>query len=135
MSLVRRLLRQPDAIVTRGSTAENRDNLPSGFLRSVQARFGRSLLGRQELLGELIDEIEGALWSRALIEECREEGAAGCPAKRVVKPVTSSFSGSGARLARAWLSCHRNVLMSSPASGSQTSRLRGRGRVVRSFMA
>jgi len=75
VALLRRLLAQQDAVVTRGRTADNRDHLAAGFLRSVQARFGRSLLARQELDGELIEEIDGALWSRALLETCREEGA------------------------------------------------------------
>jgi phage terminase large subunit-like protein len=73
--LLRRLLTQPDVAVTRGRTGENGDHLAHGFLRSVQVRFGRSLLARQELDGELIEEIEGALWSRALLETCREESA------------------------------------------------------------
>jgi phage terminase large subunit-like protein len=92
--LVRRLLGQGDAIVTRGTTAENRDNLPTGFFRSVQARFGRSLLGRQELYGELIEEIEGALWRRSLLEDCREETAA-VPARRVVIGVDPPASSDG----------------------------------------
>jgi phage terminase large subunit-like protein len=71
--LVKRLLGQADTLVTRGRTKDNADNLPPGFLRSVRAEFGRSLLARQELDGELIDDIEGALWSRALLEQCRED--------------------------------------------------------------
>jgi len=73
VTLVKRLLAQPGALVTRGTTADNRDNLPPGFFRQVRTQFGRSLLARQELDGELIEEIEGALWSRALLEQCREE--------------------------------------------------------------
>jgi phage terminase large subunit-like protein len=75
VSLLRRLLAQEDVAVTRGKTEDNADNLASGFFRSVRVRFGRSLLARQELDGELIEEIEGALWSRAMIEACREHGA------------------------------------------------------------
>ncbi|MBO9516385.1 MAG: DNA-packaging protein, partial [Variovorax sp.] len=92
--LVRRLLGQGDAIVTRGTTVENKDNLPSGFLRSVRVQFGRSLLGRQELEGELIDEIEGALWQRELLEDCRED-AASAPARRVVIGVDPPASSDG----------------------------------------
>lgn len=94
VALVKRLLGQADAVVTRGRTAENLDNLPPGFLRSVEARFGRSLLGRQELDGELIEEIDGALWTRALIEECREE-AASADAVRVVVGVDPPASAEG----------------------------------------
>ena len=94
VSLVKRLLGQPDAVVTRGRTEDNRDNLAPGFLRTMQARFGRSLLGRQELDGELIEEIEGALWSRALLEDCREDMATS-PARRVVIGVDPPASAEG----------------------------------------
>jgi phage terminase large subunit-like protein len=73
--LLRRLLKQPDVVVTRGRSEDNRDNLATSFYRSTLVRFGRSLLARQELGGELIEEVEGALWSRALLEANREEGA------------------------------------------------------------
>ncbi|MBO9518040.1 MAG: DNA-packaging protein [Porphyrobacter sp.] len=92
--LLKRILRQPELIVTRGTTADNRDNLPPGFVRSVRAQFGRSLLGRQELDGELIEEIEGALWSRALLEDCRE-GEASSPPQRVVIGVDPPASAQG----------------------------------------
>jgi phage terminase large subunit-like protein len=92
--LVKRLLAQPDAAVTRGTTQDNSDNLPAGFFRSVRAQFGRSLLARQELHGELIEEIEGALWSRALLEDCREEEASS-PAVRVVIGVDPPASSAG----------------------------------------
>jgi phage terminase large subunit-like protein len=92
--LLKRLLGQREVIVTRGTTEENKDNLPPGFLRSVRAQFGRSLLGRQELDGELIEEIEGALWSRAVLEACREESA-GAPPQRVVIGVDPPASSNG----------------------------------------
>jgi phage terminase large subunit-like protein len=92
--LVKRLLGQSDAAVTRGTTADNKDHLPPGFFRSVRARFGRSLLGRQELYGELLEEIDGALWSRALLEDCREE-AATSPPRRVVIGVDPPASAAG----------------------------------------
>ncbi|MBO0749120.1 MAG: DNA-packaging protein, partial [Porphyrobacter sp.] len=57
--LLRRLLKQPNVAVTRGKTEDNRDNLATGFYSSVKVRFGRSLLARQELDGELIEEIDG----------------------------------------------------------------------------
>jgi phage terminase large subunit-like protein len=92
--LMRRLLAQPEVVVSRGKTADNKDNLPSGFVRQITVEFGRSLLGRQELEGELIEEIEGALWSRELLESCREEGAS-VPDKRVVIGVDPPASAEG----------------------------------------
>jgi phage terminase large subunit-like protein len=92
--LLRRLLAQDDVAVTRGTTADNQDHLAHGFFRSVTARFGRSLLARQELDGELIEEIEGALWSRALLEAGREEGAH-ADSTRVVIGVDPPASAEG----------------------------------------
>lgn len=94
VALLRQLLGQAETVVTRGRTTDNEDNLPPGFLRSVRVRFGRSLLARQELDGELIDEIEGALWSRALLERCREDRAS-APDVRVVIGVDPPASSDG----------------------------------------
>lgn len=66
---------EDDVAVTRGSTFENKANLPARFLRTMRQTYGHSLLGRQELDGELLEDIEGALWTRALIEQCREAEA------------------------------------------------------------
>lgn len=73
--LLKALLKQGDVSVTRGTTKDNADNLPGGFFRSVQVRFGRSRLARQELDGELVADIKGALWSRELLERCREDAS------------------------------------------------------------
>ena len=62
-------------VVTRGRSADNADNLPPRFLRDVRRALGRSQLARQELDGELVQDREGALWTRALLEQCRERGA------------------------------------------------------------
>jgi len=94
--LVTRLMAEPeeDIVITRGSTEENRDNLPARFMNDIRRSFGRSLLGRQELDGELIADIEGALWTRALLETCREDTA---PPEltRVVVAVAPPASASG----------------------------------------
>ena len=72
--LLRRLLAQDGIAVARGSTEENADNLPPAFIRDVRQTFGKSRLGRQELDGELIEDIPGALWTRELIERSRQGG-------------------------------------------------------------
>ena len=69
--LLRALLKRDDIKVTRGGTADNRLNLPASYLTSIEAQYGKSQLGRQELYGELIDDAEGALGTRTLIESCR----------------------------------------------------------------
>lgn len=82
--LLQRLLASEGVRVTRGSTYENKANLPPAFLRSVRREYGQSLLGRQELDGEMIADLPGALWTRALLEACREPSAASAPVRTVV---------------------------------------------------
>lgn len=60
-----------DVVVSRGSTYENAANLPEAFLRAMRERYEGTRLGRQELLGEVLTDVPGALWTRALIEAGR----------------------------------------------------------------
>ena len=71
--LVRRLIATDDGTVhmTRGSTFDNRANLASAFLDEVVSRYEGTRLGRQELYAEVLDDVEGALWNRDLLEENR----------------------------------------------------------------
>ncbi len=89
------LLAEPDVVVTRGRTADNRANLPDGFVAGLERRFGGSATGRQELDGELLDNLEGALWTRALIERQRTGPVAPPPAGlvRVVVGVDPPAAG------------------------------------------
>ena len=67
--LIKGLLADPAVLVTRMRTAENADNLATGFLEAVASRYAGTVLGRQELDGELIEDREDALWTRRTIEE------------------------------------------------------------------
>lgn len=73
--LMQRLLDEaaadPLVMLTRGTTWDNADNLPDRFVEVMRDQFGQSALGRQELEGEMLADLEGALWSRALLEGCR----------------------------------------------------------------
>lgn len=69
--LVRGLLERGDVVVTRGRTADNAAHLADGFIAAMERSYGGTRLGRQELDGELIEEVEGALWNRDLLERCR----------------------------------------------------------------
>jgi phage terminase large subunit-like protein len=91
--LVRRLLAEPGFVLTRGTTADNRANLPPAFLGAMERIYAGTRLGRQELAGELLDDVEGALWSRDLIECCRAETAP--TLSRVVIGVDPPASATG----------------------------------------
>lgn len=68
--LLRRVLDLPRCAATHGRTAEN-PHLPGDFRSAVEAMFGGTRLGRQELEGMLLEEFEGALWTRELLEKAR----------------------------------------------------------------
>ena len=68
--LLRKLMAQPWTVVTRGRSMDN-DNLSPRFLEQMVATYGGSRLGRQELDGELMEDVEGSLWPHWLIETCR----------------------------------------------------------------
>jgi phage terminase large subunit-like protein len=65
------LIAEPGVQLTRGNTRDNAANLPRGFVARLERRFGGTVTGRQELAGEIVDDVEGALWTRALIEQAR----------------------------------------------------------------
>jgi phage terminase large subunit-like protein len=83
--LVRRILAnaQGDVVVTQGRSADNAGHLPGDFLAAMDAHYRGTRLGRQELDGELIADVDGALWSRDLIERQRVVAMPGA-ARRVV---------------------------------------------------
>ena len=68
---LKRLLADATTAVTRTRTADNRAHLASSFWSDVQARYGGTRLGRQELDGELIEDDPDALFRRELIEQGR----------------------------------------------------------------
>jgi phage terminase large subunit-like protein len=73
--LIKRLLADPEVAVSRAATSANRFHLAADFIRSVTQSYGGTRLGRQELDGELVEESADALWTRAMIEACREREA------------------------------------------------------------
>jgi phage terminase large subunit-like protein len=57
-------------VLTKGRMQDNENNLPKSFLKSVTAHYAGTRLGRQELDGEFLEDVAGALWSRELLERC-----------------------------------------------------------------
>jgi phage terminase large subunit-like protein len=58
-------------VVTSGSTYDNAGNLAAPTIAELHRRYSGTRLGRQELLGELIREIQGAMWKLDWIERNR----------------------------------------------------------------
>jgi predicted phage terminase large subunit-like protein len=66
-ALLRRLLADPSTVVTRASTRDN-PSLPEDRRAALYARYAGTRLGRQELDAEIIDDADGALWTRKMID-------------------------------------------------------------------
>ena len=71
VALLRGLVGAEGVVISRGRTQDNLLHLPEAFVTAMVADYGGTRLGRQELDGELIEDLEGALWTRAMIEGCR----------------------------------------------------------------
>jgi len=68
---IRKLSQNRHTIVTRGSTKENKANLSPIFMQQIFDEYGGTSLGRQELDGELLDEMPGAIFTRQSIDDNR----------------------------------------------------------------
>jgi len=78
--------RRGEVALATGRTTDNDAVLPGEFFAAMIAQYAATGFGRQELDGELVAEAEGALWSRALLERCRE-GVPECLRVRTVVAV------------------------------------------------
>jgi phage terminase large subunit-like protein len=71
LPLIKELLKDGMCRVVRGSTYDNLHNLAPTFRRAVVAKYEGTTLGRQELNAEVLDDLPGALLTRALIDAAR----------------------------------------------------------------
>jgi len=69
--LMRELVADDRIVKSYGTTLENLDNLAPNFREQILSSYEGTTLGRQEIYGELLDEVEGALWTHDLIESTR----------------------------------------------------------------
>ncbi|AKM11515.1 DNA-packaging protein [Croceicoccus naphthovorans] len=81
-------------VIVRGQSKDNASNLPTRFLHDMERDYGGTALGRQELDGELLLDVDGALWTRSLIERCRAKDEGG-DLSRVVVGVDPPASARG----------------------------------------
>jgi phage terminase large subunit-like protein len=58
------------SVTTTGRTSDN-INLDEKFIEVMSATYGGTRIGAQELDGVLLQDVEGALWTRELIKRCR----------------------------------------------------------------
>ncbi|MEP2717630.1 terminase family protein [Pseudophaeobacter sp.] len=94
VEVLRQILEAPSTVQTHAATEANRANLATSFLTEVRARYAGSRLGRQELDGVLLSDIEGAIWKAAHLEALKI--AAPSALDRVVVAVDPAVSSGKA---------------------------------------
>jgi phage terminase large subunit-like protein len=75
IDVIKKLIANPRTVVTRGSSDENRANLSPDFIADVIDPYRGTRLGRQEIDAEILEDVPGALWTRAMMEACRVDSA------------------------------------------------------------
>jgi len=71
VGVLKDILANPSTVATHGPTEANRAYLAKSFLTEVRARYAGTRLGRQELDGVLLEDVEGALWTVVSLEQYR----------------------------------------------------------------
>lgn len=71
IKLMRELMQRDDLVYSRASTYANRANLAANFFTTIVSKYEGTRFGRQEIHGELLDDVPGALWTAAMLEDAR----------------------------------------------------------------
>ena len=69
--LCARLIKRSDCVVTRATMFDNSANLAPAYIASMQSQYEGTRLGRQELGGEILPDVEGAIVSLEMIDNAR----------------------------------------------------------------
>ena len=90
------LTQRTDVVMTRGSTMDNLHNLDADYKAAVVEPMIGTTLGRQELGGELLEDVEGALWQQSVLDRDRIVSLANVELlRRVVAMDPSGGAGIG----------------------------------------
>ena len=73
--VLKALVKDPDTVITKGSTYENIGNLAAAFIKTVIRKYENTRLGRQELYADILDDNPNALWKREFIDNSRVKEA------------------------------------------------------------
>jgi len=114
------IMAQEDSVVTHGTTRAN-PHTSAVWKRAVERIYAGTRLGRQELEGELLTDVPGALWTVEMLEACRL--AAHDPDPVRVERSQDTHGAGGERLldlARSKRELGRIVIGVDPPSGAGT---------------
>ena len=70
-SLLKEAEKGDNVVVTRGSTLDNSGNLSSAYLDTMLGIYEGTALAQQELYGEMLDDVDGAMWTEEIVEASR----------------------------------------------------------------
>ena len=71
IDIIRELSTRKDVTLTAGSSYDNKQNLPPGYLQAIARRYEGTSAGLQEIHARLLKEADGALWKREWIDDRR----------------------------------------------------------------
>lgn len=71
LALIRELIKAKNTRVSRASTYDNEMFLASTFFDTMRDKYEGTRLGRQELRAEVLEDVQGALWTLDLINQHR----------------------------------------------------------------
>ncbi|MEL6467381.1 MAG: terminase family protein [Pseudomonadota bacterium] len=94
VDVLKDLLAEPTTVVTHAPTEANAANLAKSFLTEVNRRYAGTRLGRQELEGVLLTDVEGAFWTTAMLDAVRRKTTP--KLDRVVVGLDPAVSAGGA---------------------------------------
>jgi phage terminase large subunit-like protein len=72
---IKTLLSSPTTHTTRGTTYDNRANLAPAFYTEIISRYEGTRLGRQEINAEVLEDVDGALWTLTMLDAHRVKAA------------------------------------------------------------
>lgn len=77
VKVIKELVARTDGsvVVVRGTTWDNAANLSKTALAALRARYEGTRMGRQELEAEILEDVEGALWTRDRLDASRVDAA------------------------------------------------------------
>jgi phage terminase large subunit-like protein len=91
------ILARDSTVTTHAPTSANRANLAPSFLTEVESKYGGTRLGRQELDGVMLTDVEGALWTTQVIADAQIDKVPQLTRVVVsVDPAASHHAGSDA---------------------------------------
>ena len=79
LAFLRNLRKDPGCVTVQAKTYDNAPHLDASYIKRIAQRYDGTEIGRQEIDGELLEDIRGALWTLSQINETRIRNPAAAP--------------------------------------------------------